>query len=166
MMQPRVFWIDAPKAGRLAIMPRPRAGDWLEDEIASWRDAGIDTVVSLLEREEIAELGLDRETALCDAQSIELVSFPISDRGVPASLRDTKELVTFVCAELAVGKAVAVHCRVGIGRSSLVAACVLTRFGYDASNAFVMIGASRGVTVPDTEAQRNWVISFQGTSGD
>jgi hypothetical protein len=60
-MFPRVYWIHAPKAGRLAIMPRPRAGDWLEDEIASWKEAGIDTVVSLLEREEIAELGLDRK---------------------------------------------------------------------------------------------------------
>jgi hypothetical protein len=32
---------------RLAIMPRPRAGDWLEDEAISWRRQGLDTVVSL-----------------------------------------------------------------------------------------------------------------------
>jgi hypothetical protein len=45
----------------LAIMPRPRAGDWLEDEVSSWHGAGIRTVVSLLEAHEVAELGLDSE---------------------------------------------------------------------------------------------------------
>jgi predicted protein tyrosine phosphatase len=166
MMLPRVFWIDAPNAGRLAIMPRPRAGDWLEDEIASWKDAGIDTVISLLESAEIAELGLGQEAALCAAQGIELVTFPIPDRGVPASRGDTIDLVTVACARLAAGKAVAVHCRAGIGRSALVAACALTRCGYDAPDAFMMIAASRGVAVPDTDAQRNWVIAFQDAAGD
>src|SRR5262252_577573 len=28
-MRPDVFWIHAPLVGRLAIMPRPRAGEWL-----------------------------------------------------------------------------------------------------------------------------------------
>jgi hypothetical protein len=45
----------------LAIMPRPRAGDWLEDEVSSWQRAGVRTVVSLLEVQEIAELGLGDE---------------------------------------------------------------------------------------------------------
>jgi len=46
-MRPEVFWIDSPTNARLAIMPRPRSGDWLEDEIAGWRVEGIDVVVSL-----------------------------------------------------------------------------------------------------------------------
>jgi hypothetical protein len=32
----------------LAIMPRPRAGDWLEDEIDQWQREGLKIVVSLL----------------------------------------------------------------------------------------------------------------------
>jgi len=47
-MRPQVYWINLPMAGRLAIMARPRAGDWLDDEISGWRVQGIDTVVSLL----------------------------------------------------------------------------------------------------------------------
>src|SRR5713101_2898754 len=54
-MRPDIHWIDLPVAGRLAIMARPRAGDWLADEIAGWRAAGIDIVVNLLEPAEIAE---------------------------------------------------------------------------------------------------------------
>jgi protein-tyrosine phosphatase len=161
MMLGRVYWIDAPRAGRLAIMACPRSGDWLADEIACWKQAGIDTVVSLLEREEVAEIGLNQEAELCGAEKIEFVLFPIPDRGVPASLHDAAILVDGVCARLTAGKTVAVHCRAGIGRSSLVAACVLTRFGYETSEAFGLIATSRGVTVPDTDAHRDWVMRFR-----
>lgn len=57
MMLAQIYRLQAPKAGRLAIMPRPRAGGWLEDEIASWKESGVDVVVSLIERAEIIELG-------------------------------------------------------------------------------------------------------------
>lgn len=60
-MRSQVYWIGLPMLGRLAIMPRPRAGDWLDEEILDWRAEGIDIVVSLLEREEVIELGLERE---------------------------------------------------------------------------------------------------------
>jgi hypothetical protein len=66
-------------------MPRPCGGDWLEDEIQSWRQAGVDVVVSLLTREEQTELNLADEEALCRANGIEFGSFPIVDRGVPSS---------------------------------------------------------------------------------
>ena len=86
-MRPDVYWIDAATGLRLAIMPRPRAGDWLEDEIAGWRLEGVDVVVSLLEPDEAAELGLQREAALCTAQGMRFLALPIPDRGVPVAGR-------------------------------------------------------------------------------
>jgi len=56
-----VYWIKSHTQSRLAIMPRPRAGDWLDDEIAGWKADGIDIVVSLLEANEVYELGLSQE---------------------------------------------------------------------------------------------------------
>jgi hypothetical protein len=100
-MRPQVYWIDLPMAGRLAIMARPRAGDWLDDEISGWRFQGIDTVTTLLEEEEVSELGLQREAGLCRELGMEFLSFPIPDRGVPESLRD------------AVGLAQALSTRIG-----------------------------------------------------
>ena len=97
-MRPKVHWIEAALTGRLAIMPRPRAGDWLDEEIAGWRTEGIDVVVSLLESEEVTELGLQREASLCDEHAIEFVSFPIPDRGIPSSLPATMKLVRCVRA--------------------------------------------------------------------
>ena len=57
-MRSTIHWIEAPAKGRLGIMARPRSGDWLNDEIAGWEAAGINTVVCLLEHDEVNELGL------------------------------------------------------------------------------------------------------------
>jgi hypothetical protein len=156
----QIRWIDFPAAGRLAIMPRPRSGDWLDDEIQDWRAQGVDVIVSLLENEEIKELGLGGEPALCRQHGIEFFSFPIPDRGVPASLKDATGVVQMVASRLGDGKAVAVHCRAGIGRSSLIAASVLVCLRADPARAFELIGQARGLSVPDTDAQREWVTAF------
>src|SRR5215510_13579008 len=104
-MRSDIHWIEVPAAGRLAIMARPRAGDWLEDEIAGWRAAGIDIVVSLLEPAEIEELGLHQEPGLCRDQGMEFLSFPIPDRGVPSSASEAAALARHLAAGIAAGKA-------------------------------------------------------------
>jgi protein-tyrosine phosphatase len=65
---------------------------------------------------------------------------------------------------LRTGKAVAVHCRAGIGRSALIAACVLVRSGYDVDGAFDTIAKARGMAVPDTQAQHDWVAALPSAS--
>ena len=92
-MRPSIYWLHLQEAGRLAIMPRPRAGDWLPDEIAGWEREGINVVVSLLERHEVVELELQQEPTFCQAADIEFVPFPIPDRSVPASPIETEQLV-------------------------------------------------------------------------
>lgn len=159
-MRPEVYWIDAPASARLAIMPRPRAGDWLDGEIAGWRGQGIDVIVSLLEAGEVRELGLKREPDLCHNLGMEFISFPFPDGGVPATTREAMALAEAIIARMDKGKAVALHCRAGIGRSSLVAACVLVLLGMAPGTAFDLIGKARGLKVPDTERQREWVDRF------
>src|SRR5438445_6662487 len=92
-MHAEIYWIEGPWTGRVAMMPRPRGGDWLEDEVRDWRSAGIDVIVSTLTSEEIAELDLGQEAALCKANGMEYLAFPIRDRAVPGSVRATAELL-------------------------------------------------------------------------
>jgi protein-tyrosine phosphatase len=141
----------------LGIVPRPRGGDWLADEIGAWRAAGIDVVTSLLAPEEAAELELQDEGARSRAEGLEFVSFPIPDYGVPTSRRDLTQVVHHLGAALAAGRNVAVHCRQGIGRSSLLAASLLVSAGVDPDEAFRRIEKARGRPVPDTPEQRAWV---------
>jgi protein-tyrosine phosphatase len=159
-MTTKVFWIDGPWPGRLGILPRPRGDDWLRDETLAWRAVGLDLVVSLLESEEAVQLVLEDEAAAAAASDIMFRSFPIPDRGVPASKEAVAELVHEVVVALEKGRAVAVHCRQGIGRSGLIAAAVLVAGGVDLATALRVISEARGLEVPETDEQRRWLGEF------
>jgi protein-tyrosine phosphatase len=153
---------DVP-AGRLAIVPRPRGGDRLADEVRALRAAGVDVLVSLLPYAESVECCLNDLQQLCLQYGVEFVYYGIPDRGVPRSVVRFKNLVETLRARLTDGKTVAVHCRAGIGRSSLVAASTLVTMGVDVATAFARIAKARGCPVPDTAEQRAWVEQFART---
>src|SRR3989304_274314 len=123
MVRGQLYCIEGPWTGRLAIVPRPRGGDWLEDEVQEWQHAGLDRVVSLLTPDEVADFDLGKEEAWCQAHGIQFISFPIADRSVPASRNAALALARQLEHALAEGERVAVHCRQGIGRAALLAAC-------------------------------------------
>ena len=87
------YWVDTGNPLRLAIVPRPRGGDWLEDELDQIKRAGIDVLVSMLQVDEAAELGLSSEAELCEARGIVFRSFPISDRETPSSTASFSQFV-------------------------------------------------------------------------
>lgn len=114
-------------------------------------------MVSLLEPEEVADLGLQDEAAICARHGIDFLSFPIADRTTPM---DKADAMRFAAAAGASGKPVAIHCRAGIGRSSLMAAAMLVNDGISPDAALAAIAEARGLPVPDTEAQRYWVLAL------
>jgi protein-tyrosine phosphatase len=159
-MRAEIYPIAAAPCGRLAIMPRPRAADWLGDEVTSWRRSGLDVVISLLQDDEVAELGLKQEPAACAAAGLRFVRFPVPDRGVPESRQELSELVESLAEELRQGRGVGIHCRIGVGRSAVVAVCVLRELGLSLESAWEAVQQCRGMTVPDTPQQRAWVAAW------
>jgi protein-tyrosine phosphatase len=116
--------------------------------------------VSLLTAEEAHDLGLGTEGAACEANRIEFVSFPIVDRATPDSEADVAKLLNRVDRRLREGKNVVIHCRQGIGRSSLISAALLVETGITPAEAFATIRSARGVPVPETREQLAWLDSF------
>lgn len=159
-MNPKLYWIKGPWPGKLAISARPRGGDWLEDEISGWRKAGVDAVVSLLTPQENGELQLGAESSLAQSRGLRFLSLPVGDRGVPSSWDDALLAVENVSEMLREGRNVAVHCRQGIGRSGMIAAAVLVEHGNTPDDALKLISEVRGVPVPETPEQREWVKKF------
>jgi protein-tyrosine phosphatase len=141
----------------LAVASRPRGGDWLEDEVKAWQQAGLDVVVSLLEKDEAVQFELDHEGDVAESKGVRFISFPIPDSGVPASTQEALSLLSTIAAALEEGKNVAVHCRQGIGRSGLVAAGVLLTSGMGVDKALEVVSAARGETVPETYVQLQWI---------
>ena len=81
-LKPTLYRIPTPPPGRLSTMPRPRGDDWLDEEMAAFRDAGVDVLVCLLTSAEAAELGLAGEGAAAIDAGLEFHAFPIDDLGV------------------------------------------------------------------------------------
>jgi protein-tyrosine phosphatase len=142
-------------------MACPRGGDWLDDEVEALRAEGVEVLVSALTSSELVELQLSAEPELARQAGLTYISFPIPDRGVPEVAATT--LVGQLGERLAAGQFIVVHCRAGIGRSSLIAAAVLVREGLSPAEAWERISAARGLSVPDTEAQRAWLAAFART---
>lgn len=158
-MLPTTYKVLEIERGVLSVMAKPVPGEWIEDEFIGFARLGIDKIVCLLEDWEQLELGLGDEAKLCERNNIEYVSFPIPDRGLPRTnlaLILAEELHTEICA----GKHVAIHCRAGIGRTGIIAGAVLLKTGKTAKEALALISDARGVRVPDTEEQENWLGSI------
>ena len=159
-MRRAAYWISGPWLGHLAIIPRPRGGDWLGDEVRALKDLGLNIVVSLLTREEIIEFELAEEEQWCQAQGIQFHTLAIPDRGVPESRQAVADLIETLMKALEAGKSIGVHCRQGIGRSSVVAALLLVSAGEGPDTALAHISQARGCPVPDTPEQANWIKGF------
>lgn len=162
-MRAELYWVGGTMPGRLAIAPRPRGGDWLEDEVRAWRAAGVNVVVSALTPNELLELDLEREEALVRGAEIDFRSIPIPDRGLPASRAAVLEMAEALRADLEQGRNVLVHCRQGIGRSSMIAASIMVTCGSDPAEALTRIETVRGRPVPDTPEQRTWILSLRAS---
>lgn len=159
-MRTGLYWLDEAWPGKLALAARPRGGDWLTDDIANWKRAGISSVLSLLTPEEESDLDLRDEGREAKGQGVDFVSFPIPDLQVPRSEARLAEVLAKVDNMLSAGKNVVVHCRQGIGRTGLVAAYVRVRRGMSPCAAVEKVSAARGVSVPETPEQRDWVDHY------
>ena len=156
----RPYWITS----RLAIVPRPHGDDSLDDEMLALREAGIDVVVSMLQKDEARNLGLEREALSAQENGLLFVNFAIQDRGVPLDTSSFIEFLKDLENYLAQGKRVGVHCRACIGRASVTSASILIRSGIPSEEAWLQISASRDCVVPDTEEQRQWVDSYMSAN--
>src|SRR3954451_16406573 len=141
-----VYWVDGPWPGKLGLAARPRGGDWLEDEIADLKRVGVSTVVSLLTPQEEHDLALDEESCDVRSQGMSFVSFPIPDREVPSSEDQLTKTLDALDADLTSGKNVLVHCRQGIGRMGLLAACLPVAEGWNPEAAVNCLSVVHGVS--------------------
>jgi protein-tyrosine phosphatase len=141
-------------------MAHPRRGGWLADDMAALAGFGFSVLVSALTVEEHDRLALSGVAEAARAAGLEYVEFPIVDRGVPEPGADVGLLADRLAADIRAGLSVVIHCWAAIGRSSLLAAATLVRLGVAPAEAWRRISRARGLTVPGTPRQQEWLDEF------
>lgn len=153
-----LFSVQRAAPGTLSTMAAPpRQG--LEAVVRELAGAGTDVLVCLLGRWEQRRLGLGAEPDAARAAGLDYRAFPIRDFSVPDAAALTV-LVRELAGELASGRHVVVHCRGGVGRSSLVAAAVLVHEGATPDDAWAQVAAARGGAVPETRGQGRFLTAW------
>ena len=155
-----LHWANGPWTGRLALAARPRGGDWLEDELSAWHRAGIDAVASMLTPGEERDLDLQQEGNLTRALGMDFVSLPIPDRETPPSETAAIATIEELSRMLNAGRNIAIHCRQGVGRAGMIAACLLIANGIPVERAIESLSAVRGIEIPETPEQCKWINHF------
>jgi protein-tyrosine phosphatase len=159
-MATKIYWIyQSENSAKLGIMARPRGSDWLEEEIKMLKKNNTGLLVSLLKNDEIYELALGQEEELCTRYEIDFINFPIPDRDIPKATDQTDTLIKKLIDKIDIGISVVIHCRMGIGRSSIIAGSILLKKGLKTEHIFQHITKIRGLKVPDTDEQIAWLKS-------
>lgn len=159
MSEPRIFRLQEFGLACLSIVPRPRAGDWLEGELRAIKRAGVHLLVSMLTQDEQADMNLTAEAECCHAAGMEYLSVPIPDFGVPSDPVPFEDAVAQAVRTLSQGRSVAVHCNQSIGRSGLFACAVLVAMGIPLEKAVTTASEARGVPVSESPEQRRWLTT-------
>jgi len=159
-----IFWIKGNPQAPLAIVLCPCGDDWLEDDLLRMKQAGIQTLVSLLEKNEGILLGLEDEGPAAVFIGLNFLSFPIPDKNIPTDTAAFQEFIEGLAGRLRAGESLGIHCRGSIGRSTVTAACALIHLGWPPKEALTAIEEARGCPVPDTKEQKAWVLNYKAES--
>jgi len=122
---------------------------------------GTDVLVSLLRPYELELLGIRELGERARRHGMEVLSFGIDDMSVPRPSEQAafQQLIAGLHDELAAGRNVTVHCRGGLGRSGLVAACVLIHGGAPPASAIDRVRRHRPGAI-QTREQLRYVRDF------
>ena len=143
--------------GFVAIMARPSLQRDAPTSIGNIARLGIQQVVSLLEPGEARVLGLESEREQVEAQAMDFISFPVPDLGLPSSVEDFTQLAKKLFDQVNGGLNTLIHCHAGIGRSGLLVSGILLHCDMNPQQAFAHASRMRGIRVPETPAQEQWL---------
>jgi len=144
----------------LTIQPgRVDRGRDLAEDLATLARKEVDVVVSLLTRAEMAAVGVPDYLTRIEEAGFDVLHSPMPDQGVPTR-EEARRLIDRIETALGEARHVVLHCLGGLGRSGLIAACLLRNRGLSADDALAAVRQARGPRAVETHVQelfvRNW----------
>ena len=138
-------------------------GDWdrdLELDLEVILASGSSTLVNLMEDHEMRDLGV-ADTAERIPEGLQYLRWPIADAGTPGPTWEAhwrKEGAGLI-SRLRGGENIVLHCKGGLGRTGMIAACLLVQFECTAEDAISAVRAARPGTI-ETAAQERFISVF------
>ena len=143
----------------------PGRYEMLESVWKQVRSENVAAIVCLAEKDEIREKSVEYARAL-DAGTIPcpVLRFEVPDRAAAADREGFWNFSRELARRLSAGQTVLVHCAGGVGRTAMLAICVLIALGEAAGDARRLV--SRAGSTVETTPQRELIAwcAEQGTS--
>lgn len=139
------------------------SGTWARDlalDLAVIRDWGAVAVLTLMEAAELREYGVAHIGEAVEQLGMEWHHAAIPDADIPgrAFAKAWPESGLRLRQHLANGRNVVLHCRGGLGRTGMIAACLLAEMGVPPSEAVRRVRTARPGAI-ETAAQKAYVLA-------
>lgn len=166
----RIAWLKTPSEWRVGLTfapgkhgPSTDGAPWereLDADLEVLVRNGVRTIACLVETHELVRWKITELPSAAAARGIELLHSPIKDGSVP-KIEAARSLV---CELLARRDApILIHCIGGLGRTGVIAGCLLRALDVAPDEALRRLVAARGTRCPENDVQRGFVTSFSLT---
>jgi protein-tyrosine phosphatase/ADP-ribosylglycohydrolase len=169
---PGSYWVEP---GRLLVgeFPGSRSRADTMDRLKQVLAAGITQFIDLTDPSELPSYEALLPFATPSGRRVQYMRESIPDHGVPGSTVTMERIVATLRNALDAGEVVYLHCRAGIGRSAMVAACYLVERGMKAEAALDQLQkcwqqsakSQHWVCVPETEDQYEYIREWARAKG-
>lgn len=139
--------------------------DWVTDELAVGGRFQIGRAAELASNHGIGAI-IDLRQEECDdeamlaAAGLAFLHLPTPDLE-PATVPMLDAGVAFACERIALGQKLLIHCQHGIGRSALLALCVMVDQGWQPLDALIRAKDRRAAVSPSQSQYQGWVRWLQ-----
>jgi ADP-ribosyl-[dinitrogen reductase] hydrolase len=162
-----IDWLEVPKGWRVGLTFAPGKRGRSRGQFMWERDLEVDldliaskkirTIACLLDAKELVKWKIEALPAAAAARGMELLHRPIVDESVP-SLAAARSLVGELLARRE--EPILIHCVGGLGRTGVIAGCLLRALGVPPAEALKRLVAARGHECPQNPEQRDFVTNF------
>lgn len=155
--------------GRLILSSCPTINrhvepSFLENLLIEYKQRRVKLVVTLLDFNEIEDLGIVSFSTFLMDNGFNWIHCPIRDRSTCGDQNRIRTLLEDIKEVLKSNDSVLIHCHAGLGRTGLLAATFLVSMGLTADSAIKTIRETRPGSIETTEQERyikEWNFRFK-----